>query len=144
MLFADDMVLKCETVEEVEGWLGRIVRVLEEKGMKVNRAETECMFCDWAGTGNVRDVQIQDWKVSRVEQYKYLGSVVEEEGGVSREIKARIQAGWGKWSEMSGVLCAKRLSRRLRGRVYATVVRPMLLYRTECWLMTKNRSTWWV
>ena len=32
MLFADDMVLICETVEEVERWLGRIVRVLEGKG----------------------------------------------------------------------------------------------------------------
>ena len=57
---------------------------------------------------------VQDWIVNRVEQYKYLGSVIEEEGGVEKEIKARIQSGWNKWREVSGVLCDKRISRRVR------------------------------
>ena len=140
MLFADDMILMGDTVEEVQLMLERVTNALELKGMKVNRAKTECMFCDFAGRGDVGGVKIQDSTINRVTSYRYLGSQVAEDGGVETEIKARIQAGWNKWREVSGVLCDKRISRRVRGKVYASVVRPVLLYGAECWPVTKKQE----
>ena len=140
MLFADDMILIGETVEEVQEKLERVVNVLESRGMKVNRAKTECMFCDWSGGGEGKEVKIQDSTINKVSHYKYLGSEMAEDGGVEVEIKARIQAGWNKWREVSGVLCDKRISKRLRGKVYTTVVRPVLLYGAECWPVTSKQE----
>ena len=140
MLFAD-MILIGETADEVKQMLVKVVGVLESKGMKVNRTKTEWMFCDFEGRGQLEEINVEGWIVGKVGQYKYLGSVVDEAGGVEKEIKTRIQAGWNKFREVSGVLCDKRISKRLRGRVYHRVVRPAMLYGSECWPVTMTQES---
>lgn len=140
MLFADDMILIGETLEEVKERLQRVMHALESNGMKINRDKTEFMFCDWVGDGQVQELRVQEWNLNKVEQYKYLGSLVEEKGGVEKEIDARLQAGWNKWREVSGVLCDKSIPRRLRGKVYTTMVRPVMLYGAECWAVTGKQE----
>lgn len=34
------------------------------------------------------------------------------------------KTGWSGWRKVSGVLCDKRMSTRMKGEVYKTVVRP--------------------
>ena len=41
--------------------------------------------------------------------------------------------GWQKWKYASGVLCDKRMPVGLKGKVYCTVVRPVVLYGSKCW-----------
>ena len=46
-------------------------------------------------------------------------------------------AGWGKWLEMSGIVCDKRMPIMLKAAVYKTVVRPVLMYGSETWARRK-------
>ena len=57
-----------------------------------------------------------------------MGSVVQEEGEINREVEARMQAGWRKWGEAKGVLCDKKVPLKLKRKVYATIVRPVTTY----------------
>ncbi|XP_061627969.1 uncharacterized protein LOC133477364, partial [Phyllopteryx taeniolatus] len=47
------------------------------------------------------------------------------------EVKKRVQAGWNGWRKVSGVLCDRRVSARMKGKVYKTVVRPAMMYGLE-------------
>ena len=47
--------------------------------------------------------------------------------------------GWQKWKAASGVLCDKRVPIGLKGKVYRTVVRPAVLYGSECWPVKKTQ-----
>ncbi|XP_070046511.1 uncharacterized protein [Nicotiana tomentosiformis] len=38
-----------------------------------------------------------------------------------------------KWRLTSGVLCDKKVPRKLKGQFYRVVVRPTMLYGAECW-----------
>ncbi len=38
-----------------------------------------------------------------------------------------------KWRSISGVVCDKKISLRLKSKMYKTFVRPALLYGSECW-----------
>ena len=87
------------------------------------------MGCKWEkGQVVVGDVKIQGKSIKKVGEYKYLGSVVQEEGEINREVGARMQAGRRKWRAAKGVLCDKKVPLKLNGKVCATVVRPVMTY----------------
>ena len=80
MLFADDIVICEETREEVEQRLESWKYALERRGMKVSRSKTEYL-CINGGNDN-ETVNMEDTKVPRVKEFKYLGSTVQESGVV--------------------------------------------------------------
>ena len=43
-------------------------------------------------------------------------------------MRRRIQAGWMSWKKVSGVLCDRKLSARVKGKMYKSVLRPAMLY----------------
>ena len=82
MLFADDIVICEETRKEVEQRLEFWKYALERRGMKVSRSKTKYL-CINRGNNN-ETVKIEDAKVPRVKEFKYLGSTVQESGGCER------------------------------------------------------------
>ena len=48
--------------------------------------------------------------------------------------------GWLKWKSSSGVLYDKRVPLGLKGKVYRMVVRPAVLYGSECWPLKKTQA----
>ena len=45
----------------------------------------------------------------------------------------RIQTGWLKFRELSGLLIGKGMSLRSKGIIYKTCIRPAMLYGSETW-----------
>ena len=76
------------------------------------------------GGNDEETVKMEDIKVPRVKEFKYLGSTVQESGSCEREVKKRVQAGWNRWRRVLGVICNGRLQARAKGKVYSSVVRP--------------------
>ena len=68
----------------------------------------------------------------QVNKFKYLGVTISEEGGSEEAVRARVSAAWGKWRDLSGVISDKKMPRKLKIKLYMTVIRPVLLYGAEC------------
>ena len=49
-----------------------------------------------------------------------------------------MQAGWQSRRRVSGVLCDRKLSARLKGKIYKSVVRPAMLYGMEIVAVTER------
>ncbi|KAK3540717.1 hypothetical protein QTP70_034635 [Hemibagrus guttatus] len=49
-------------------------------------------------------------------------SRIQSNGECGKEVKKRVQAGWNGWRKASGVLCDRKISARIKGKVYRTVV----------------------
>ena len=131
MLFADDIVLcgdkDMDMTEYLESWR----KALEERGMRVSRPKTQFMDFSFEhnAQGNQPQVKILGKEVERVTHFMYLGTSIEEEGGMETAIAKRVGAGWMNWKNCSGVMCDKRMPVKLKGKVYRTFVRPAMLYR---------------
>ena len=69
--------------------------------------------------------------------FKYLGATLAENGDLDTEMTHRIQSGWKNWKRISGILCDRRISFRVKGKVYKTVVRLAMMYGAETWAMKK-------
>ncbi|KAK3513451.1 hypothetical protein QTP70_015450, partial [Hemibagrus guttatus] len=139
MMFADDIVTCSESREQVEENLERWRFALERRGMKVSRSKTEYMCVnEREGSGTVR---LQGEEVKKVQEFKYLGSTVQSNGECGKEVKKRVQAGWNGWRKLSGVLCDRKISARIKGKVYRTVVRPAMLYGLETVSLRKRKES---
>ena len=60
-------------------------------------------------------VETDDKKKDRLKQFetiKYLGSMISDNGGCLEEVRHRVGTGWGKWREMSRIVCDKRIYSR--------------------------------
>ncbi|KAK3507024.1 hypothetical protein QTP70_000554 [Hemibagrus guttatus] len=139
MMFADDIVICSESREQVEENLERWRFALERRGMKVSRSKTEYMCVnEREGSGTVR---LQGEEVKKVQEFKYLGSTVQSNGECGKEVKKRVQAGWNGWRKVSGVLCDQKISARIKGKVYRTVVRPAMLYGLKTVSLRKRQES---
>ena len=54
-------------------------------------------------------------------KFKYLGVTISEEGGSEEAVRARVSVAWGKWRDLSGVMSNKKMTRKLKIKLYITV-----------------------
>ena len=85
------------------------------------------------------EVIIDGLSIPKVEKFKYLGSIVQQNGEIEEDINQRIKVGWQKWKHVTGVLCDKRILVGLKGKVYRTEIRPAILYGSECWPVKRTQ-----
>ena len=75
-----------------------------------------------------KELKLQGEKLKRAKNFRYLDSTVSSDGRCEEEVSRRIQAGWMSWKKVSGVLCHRKLSARVKGKMYKSVVEPAMLY----------------
>ena len=137
MLYADDIVLCGTRREVVEKKLEYWRRAMEDRGLKINRKKT--VYLRFNVDGN-SDINLQGQNLERVNTFKYLGATLAENGDLDAEMTHRIQTGWQNWKRVSGILCDRRISLRVKGKVYKTVVRPAMMYGAETWTVKKAQE----
>ena len=190
ILYADDLVLMAETMEELQMKFDRWKGAIEAKGMKVNMGKTKVMVCGEGGeievsrvdpcgvcdkrvkANSVLCVGCSKWVhkrcsgvkgalkkvegvfrckrcvsgvrlagrgegmkdgIERVESFVYLGDKLNAGGGCLSAVTARVRAGWKKFRELSAVLCGRKWSVKMKGKVYKTCVRTVMVYGGETW-----------
>ena len=133
LLFTDDLVITAETMEELQERYEAWRENLERGGLKVNIRKTEVMLSSRDGREDLNVMSGAGEELKQVTSFKYLGSVVSEEGGCDLEVRQRNKAAWAKWRQVSGVILDKKIPLKLRIKVYKTVIRPVLLYGAETW-----------
>ena len=70
--------------------------------------------------------------IPKVKKFRYLGSIIQQNGDIDEDINQCIKVGWQKWKYALGVLCDKRMLVGLKGKVYHMIVRFVVLYGSEC------------
>jgi len=82
MLFADDIVLIDESREGVKTKLERWRDTVEAKGFRLSRSKTKYLHCRFSADkgGVASEVAFEGAIIPRVERFKYLGSIIHENG----------------------------------------------------------------
>ena len=117
LFYADDIVLLARNREELERKLERWRYALESRGLRISRKKTEFMTTELDGDQQAT-IKMGGANIKRVHKFKYLGSVIDKAGGMEKEISSRIQGGWNNWRKVSGIICDKKVTVRLKGKVH--------------------------
>ena len=127
-MFADDVVLCAREKDVLELEMEQWREALGKRGMQVSRANTEYMCLYGTPLGSVH---MQSAQLPQVIECRYLGSTLQSDGGINKKINKRTQCGWNIWRKMSGVLCDKRVSPHVKGKIHNMIVQPAMLYGME-------------
>ena len=72
--------------------------------------------------------------LEKVDNFCYLGDMLDADGGCDSAVIARVRSAWKKFREYLPILSGKGLV-KLKGKIYATCVRSCLMHGSETWPM---------
>ncbi|VDP49141.1 unnamed protein product [Heligmosomoides polygyrus] len=99
ILYADDIALVPNSREELEEKVQLWQGTLAGDGLLLNVRKTKFISSEQC-TEPILDCKGE--VIEKVEQFRYLGSDLSEEGSVDQAVKGRISAAWLKWRECTG------------------------------------------
>ena len=98
---------------------------------------TRCLGMAWPIDGRtVKEVKIDDEKLEAVPEFCYLGDMLFAGGGCELAAVTRCKCAWGKFCQLLPLLTNRNLPLLIRGRVYSSCVRSVMLHAAETWAMT--------
>ena len=93
--FANDIVLIDKAMDGVNQKLEWQRDTLEAIGFKLSRSKIEYLKCRFSGGegSNEDEVSLGHVPIPKVEKFRYLGSIIQEEGDIDEDINQRIKIG---------------------------------------------------
>ncbi|XP_068201701.1 uncharacterized protein [Palaemon carinicauda] len=125
LLYVDYLLI---IVEMRKAYIERRQQSMERGGLRVNVDKTEVMVKSKESRGWIAIHESRGSVIKEVEQFRYLESTKSQEGGCKAEVGNGIKAAWGKWMEVAGVVCDKKMPIRLKVKIHKIVIRPVLMY----------------
>ncbi|GFO31937.1 pogo transposable element with znf domain [Plakobranchus ocellatus] len=84
------------------------------------------------------DIFINKVKLKQTEKFKYLGTIILNDGKTNREISARIAQAKINFQKMKTILTNKHISIETRKRALQCYIEPFLMYGCETWTISKQ------
>ena len=75
-----------------------------------------------------------------MKRFKYLRTEMAMEGGATEAVKQKIKIAWTRWREITGVVCDRKISKKLKYKLYKTVMRLVLMCGEECQTVGKKEE----
>ena len=74
--------------------------------------------------------------IERVEEFKYLGTTLTNKNSIQEEIKSRLKLGNACHYSVHNLLSSSLLSKKLKIKIYGTIILPVVLYGCGTWSLT--------
>jgi hypothetical protein len=109
-----------------------LVVATKEIGLEVNADKTKylVMSRDRNG-GRGYSVKIDNSSIERVEEFKYLGTMLRDQNSTQEEIKSRLKLGIACYHSVHHLLSSRLLSKNLKIKIYRNIILLVVLYGCE-------------
>ena len=74
--------------------------------------------------------------IERVEEFKYLGTMLTNKNSIQEEIKSRLKLGNACYYLVQNLFSSSLLCKKLKIKIYRTIILPVVLYGYETWSLT--------
>ena len=81
-------------------------------------------------------MKIDNSSIERVDEFKYLGTMLTNQNSIQEEIKSRLKLGNARYYSVQNLLSPRLLSKNLKMKIYRTIILPVALYGCETWSLT--------
>jgi hypothetical protein len=132
--FADDIALISSTQQQMQEKTSLLAETSIKLGLRPNESKTKVMKIN---AKRKQSIKIKDTNLEEVEEFTYLGSIVNIECGTDVDVKNRINKARVIVNILGKVWSAKNISRGTKMKIFNSNVKSVLLYGAETWRTTK-------
>jgi len=88
------------------------------------------------GTNDITHLKTANFAYEHVENFNYLGSILNADNKMNIEISERIVKGKKAYYANAKLVKSKFLKRNNKMKIYKTIIRPVVSYSSEIWILT--------
>jgi len=138
--FADDIDIVGRNLRSITDTYSRLEKEANKMGLQVNEDKTKFLMV--AASERTKGIVgshlvINGKRFEVVNEFVYLGSLVNVNFSTTIEVRRRILAGLRAYFSLKNLLSSKKLTRNTKIRIYKALIRPVVLYGSETWNTTK-------
>lgn len=111
--YADDQATLATSAEGRQRQMDQMDRVVREYGMRINKKKTKVMMISKYQTKDIL-INVNGNKLDQVKHFRYLGSVLTEEGRSAKEISIRTAQTKAAFTQRRDVLMSHNIELSLR------------------------------
>jgi hypothetical protein len=139
LAYADDVNLLGDNIDTIRKNTQTLIDASKEVDLEINIEKTKytSMFLSrHQNVGQNQDIKIANRSFENVSQFKYLGTIVTNQNVIQEEIKRRLESGNACYHSVQNRLSSWLLSKKLKIRIYKTMILPVVLNGCETWSLT--------
>ena len=134
--FADDLALLDHLCYSMQGLTDKLKESAGRVGLRISDTKTKIQ--KFLNLPDDSDIVLNNTPLEDVDSFQYLGSTVSRSGDIDREITSRIGKGSAVFRSMQRVWSSKSFSRKIKLRLYNSIVLKTVLHACETWKSTKK------
>lgn len=140
LAYADDVTIMAKSAESLQHNINIFTVEMTRRGLSINTKKSETMIISRAKTQH--QIHIGSETLKQVEQFRYLGVTISDDGKPDKDLNRRISATSNLYFALNKNFIAKReVSANTKLAVYNSTYIPTLTYGCESWAhTTRNQS----
>ena len=135
--FADDIVVFARKMEDLETMIRELAEASGRCGLRLNAHKTKIMRNSLTPT---RSITVKGAQIDEVEQYVYLGQLVNMTDGTEAEISRRCAQAWQAFGRAK-LIFKSNIPICLKRQVFDQCILPVMTYSCETWTTTKKQRS---
>jgi len=137
LAYADDIDLMACTIPGLNEAFLNLEKSARNMGLVINQEKTVYMFSGKDTTLH-QDLAIGNYMFKRVDSFKFLGTMVSKMNNRSVEVNARLIMANIAYYGLQNHMKSRIMSRNIKILLYKTLIRPVLTYGAETWVLSKQ------
>ena len=137
LAYADDIDIIARFQTALREAFLSLERAAAEMGLRINKKKAK-YFTTRESRNQQRYFQIKNFKFEAVQSFMYLGSLINVNNDNSSESKKRILMAIKSFYGLKRQFRSQFLSIKNKIKLYKTLIRPVLAYGSEKWVLSKS------
>ncbi|XP_070207994.1 uncharacterized protein [Littorina saxatilis] len=132
--FADDVALLSHSQQQMQEKTSTVANNSARFGLNIHKGKSKVLRTN--ATANTTPLTLDGEALQEVDNFTYLGSIVDKQGGTDVDVRVRIGKARAAFLQLKNVWASADLSINTKLRIFNTTVKSVLLYGAETWRTT--------
>ena len=137
LAYADDIDIISRTPKSLQEATIALDRAARRMGLEIKQAKSKYTIYGTKKKHAENVFKVKHMTFERVNSFVYLGTLITTDINTSAEINNRITVDNRSYFGLVNIIKVKNINRKYKVIIYKTIIKPILMYGAETWVLSK-------